>query len=113
MFDTTNVKTYNTMFAGCSSLTYLDLSSFDTSTSGLVFQKMFIQCTSLCSIVVGDKFTFGKAVTSKLTEGMFTGCTNLVGGRGTKFDPEYTDFTYACIDQPDRQGYFTSPVSLY
>ena len=39
---------------------------------------------------------------------VFKGCTALVGGQGTKYDAEHTDYTYAHIDGgTDNPGYFT------
>ena len=43
---------------------------------------------------------------------VFSGCTNLVGGKGTVYDEEHTDHTYARIDGgPEAPGYFTYKAS--
>ena len=40
---------------------------------------------------------------------MFYDCTNLVGGKGTKFNPEVRDKTRAKIDGgKENPGYFTA-----
>lgn len=39
---------------------------------------------------------------------MFQGCANLVGGKGTKYDYNHSDYTYAHIDGgTDNPGYFS------
>ena len=52
-FDTSNVTSMNSMFYGCSSLTSLDLSSFDTSNVTNMY-RMFDGCSSLKSISVSE-----------------------------------------------------------
>ena len=40
---------------------------------------------------------------------MFKNCTNLVGGKGTTYDANHVDKTYAHIDGgPSNPGYFTA-----
>ena len=62
------------MFAGCESLTALDLSSFDTS-KVKDMSWMFVGCESLTAL---DLFSFD---TAKVTDmyGMFEGCQSLTG----------------------------------
>ena len=70
------------MFNGCSSLTSLDLSSFNT-VNIMVYEGMFFQCSSLCTIYGGDWYHDGDIyLTSHYL--MFYGCNNLIGGKGTK-----------------------------
>ena len=38
---------------------------------------------------------------------IFEGCTNLVGGNGTKYNSSYVSKTYARIDTASTPGYFT------
>lgn len=103
-----NVADFYEMFYGCSSLTELDLSSFDTSKSRH-FTRTFSDCTNLKTIYVSDKWNTAQATDSA---NMFTGCTSLIGGAGFAFDPNYTDITYAKIDEGVLgAGYFTD-VSL-
>ena len=102
---TDNVKDINTMFYGCSSLTTIDLSGFKTD--NVTFMgRLFYECSSLTTIYAGDGWN-----TAKVTSGdnLFLGCTNLVGGAGTKFNASHKDYTYARIDGgSDNPGYFTA-----
>ena len=71
-FNTSNVTNMNWMFKDCSSLTSLDLSSFNTSNvTGM--NSMFYNCSSLTSL---DLSSFD---TSKVTDmwKMFYGCSSL------------------------------------
>ena len=80
-FKTDNVTDMSYMFEGCSSLTTIYASN-DWSTE---------------NVTVGND--------------MFSGCTNLVGGQGTAFDENHTDYTYARIDGGMAMpGYFTYKV---
>ena len=104
-FNTENVTDMGGMFLGCSGLTSLDLSGFKTDNVEYMIQ-MFRDCSSLTTIYSGDGWS-----TAKVQEGtdMFTGCTSLVGGAGTRYDESYTDYTYARIDGgSDNPGYFTA-----
>ena len=103
-FSTENLTTMHWMFFGCSELTSLDLSSFDTN-KVTDMTEMFNGCKKLSSIYVSNKWTNSAVTESRL---MFFGCTNLVGGNGTLYDYNSTDFTFAHIDGgADNPGYFT------
>lgn len=103
-FDTSNVETIEVMFLGDYSLKELDLSSFDTSKCKR-FGQMFRYCSNLKTIYVSEKFSLEKATS---TSQMFNGCTSLVGGAGTVFDPTFIDATAARIDGgSENPGYFT------
>lgn len=71
-FDTENITNMDYMFNGCSGLTSLDLSSFDTSQVTSMY-KMFSGCSGLTSL---DLSSFD---TSKVTrmDYMFQGCSGL------------------------------------
>ena len=104
-FKTDKVTDMAGMFMWCSGLTSLDLSGFKTDNVEYMIQ-MFRDCSSLTTIYSGDGWS-----TAKVQEGtdMFTGCTSLVGGAGTRYDESYTDYTYARIDGgSDNPGYFTA-----
>lgn len=103
-FKTNNVTTMTSMFDGCKALTSLDLSSFNTSNvEGMSW--MFDECTNLKTIYVSDGWSTANV---SETTNMFTNSTNLVGGRGTQYDPDHTEFEYAHIDGgPDNPGYLT------
>ena len=103
-FDTSNVTDMEVMFSNCQ-VTTLDLSSFDTS-NVISMAEMFKNSTKLKTIYTSNKFNTN-TVTSSID--MFYGCTNLVGGKGTKFDSTKIDKTYAKIDGgTTNPGYFTA-----
>ena len=103
-FNTDNVRGMWGMFAGCSGLTTLDLSGFKThNVTDMAW--MFTDCSSLKTIYAGNGWSM-----ANVTEGndIFTGCTSLVGGKGTAYDELHTDHTYARIDGgTSKPGYFT------
>ena len=103
-FNTSKVIYMNQMFKKCTGLTSLDLSSFNTS-QVIFMTYMFDGCTNLRTIYVGNGWSTA-AVTGS-TE-MFNYCYNLVGGKGTTYDANHIDKTYAHIDGgPSNPGYFT------
>ena len=92
------------MFYGCSSLTSLDVSSWNT---GIVtdMSHMFYNCGRLVSVYVGSGWNTDNVSSSG---NMFTLCKNLSGGKGTAFNDAYTDKAYARIDGGTANpGYFT------
>ena len=103
--NTSEVTEMFAMFAGCSSLTSLDLSSFNTSNvTDMV--GMFYDCSALSTIYVGNGWS-----TEKVTQSydMFTGCTSLEGGNGTTYSDEHVDAEYAHMDGGlSYPGYLTS-----
>ena len=108
-FDTSDVITMSYMFSRCNSLTTLDLGNFDTSNVKYM-TRMFEECGNLASIYAGSGWN-----TSSLTssQDMFYGCSNLVGGRGTKYDESHIDHNYAHIDGGTANpGYFTGEDAM-
>lgn len=104
-FDTRNIKLMEVVFAGDTALESLDLSSFDTCNC-VNMNRMFEICNNLKTIYVSDKFVTTNVYNSNQ---MFSGCTSLIGGAGTKFDPTFIDSTGARIDGgPSNPGYFTA-----
>ncbi len=131
-FNTTNVTETGAMFSSCSSLTSLDLSNFNTSNmtnvssmfaystslktldlSGFRFNSatflnirfMFRECIALQTIYVDENWTLPSSINGS---SMFEGCTSLVGGAGTIYSADHTDYTYAHIDGGTANpGYFT------
>ena len=102
-FDTSNVWDMDNMFAGCKSLTQLDINNFNTS-KVTIMHAMFLGCESLKTIYVGTGWNISRVRNSKY---MFENCTNLVGGKGTKYDSEFVDVARAKIDGcKDEPGYF-------
>ncbi len=103
-FNTANVTEINGMFDGCSSLTTLDLSGFNTG-NVTSMGNMFRGCSSLRTIYAGADWS-----TAMVGDGntVFENCTALVGGAGTPYDANHTDYTYAHIDGgSSNPGYFT------
>nr|WP_278245050.1 BspA family leucine-rich repeat surface protein [Ruminococcus flavefaciens] len=109
-FDTSNIVSFSQMFDGCSKLKIINLSSFDTS-SLTDTRYMFRNCSALERITVSDKWVNNDRFLSD--GGMFTGCTSLVGGNGTAFDPSITNSSYARIDMPGTPGYFRKKCCYY
>lgn len=92
------------MFSGCSSLTSLDLSSFNMKividTSG-----MFASCSNLKTIYVNkEKWNLDNV---KYSSNMFRDTNSLIGSNGTKYDSNYIDKEYAKIDGNNGKGYLT------
>ena len=105
-FNTQSAQNMWSMFVGCQKLTSLDLSNFNTE-NVTAMQGMFENSSNIRTIYVGDGWS-----TANVSEGhdMFIGCTSLVGGKGTHYDADHIDYTYARIDGgPNSQmpGYFT------
>ena len=102
-FNTTNVTNMGGMFAGCFGLTSLDISIFNT-VNVLDMTKMFEECSAITTIYANDNWSNVNVMSG---DGMFIGCTKLIGGNGTAYDASHTDYTYARIDKPGEPGYFT------
>ena len=103
-FDTSKVIVMSNMFSG-SQATTLDVSSFDTS-SVTDMRYMFYNSANLKTIYVSSKFNTDVVTSSN---DMFSNCTNLIGGAGTKYDSTKVDKTYARIDGgTSSPGYFTA-----
>lgn len=105
-FDTSNVTDMSCMFSSCEKLTSLNLSSFNTS-KVIRMNEMFYDCKNLKTIYAGTSFN-----TNSLREeprDMFNNCLNLVGEKGTKYNPIVVkNRTRAKIDGgKDNPGYFT------
>ena len=86
-FDTSNVTSFDFMFDGCSNLTELYISSFDTSSAVSMFQ-MFCNCSNLTKLDVSN---FDTSSVDYLTS-MFNGCSNLEGVDVSNFDTSNTRF---------------------
>ncbi len=130
-FDTSNVTGMTEMFSKMESLEYLDISGFNTPKLIYIF-GMFEYDYNLVEINFGEfdvsnvkdmhnlfylNYKLQKIYvsrdwdTSSATSvySIFSGCDNLVGGAGTKYNSSNDKRTYARIDDPDngRPGYFT------
>jgi surface protein len=103
-WDTSSCVNYDRMFFWCSELKMLDMSSWN-SENVKDTGSMFFNCGSLTTLYASERWS-----TASLTysEGMFTGCSQLVGGNGTAFaTARVTDGSYAQIDTPETPGYLT------
>ena len=110
-FNTSKVTYMSNMFYGCNTLELLDLSSFNTSIVENM-NMMFYGCKALKTILVGDDWDVNNVQesTNMFNGELNHGCENLIGGKGTKYDEDHIDATYAIIDGKDgKPGYLTSP----
>ncbi|MBQ9213339.1 MAG: BspA family leucine-rich repeat surface protein [Bacteroidales bacterium] len=106
--NTENVTSMSEMFTDCQSLTTLDVSNFNTE-KVTNMSSMFGYCYNLKTIYVGDKWTT-KNVTE--SEDMFKYSNNLYGGKGTAYNADFIDATYAHIDGGAvAPGYFTLKIN--
>ena len=104
-FNTANVTDMEGMFYYCSSLKSLDLCAFNTSKLEDT-KQMFAYCSSLETIYCNDDWSKSTILTSSVA--MFEACDALEGGKGTKFDFQSADKTYARPDGGSANpGYFT------
>ena len=107
-FNTSNVIATIQMFLGCSSLETLDLSSFNTGKVSNM-SEMFRGCSSLKTIYVGSEWSTSGIKSDGYGSGVFSDCTNLVGGAGTTYNYNHVDYTYAHIDGgSSNPGYLTA-----
>ena len=109
-FDTHSVSDMSGMFACCRHLTSIDISSFNIQ-NVTDMSIMFNECDALSSIYCNDDWSANE--NNFDSGGMFSCCTQLVGGAGTTFDWEHTDATYARPDSPETPGYFTMKEEAY
>jgi len=75
---------------------------------------MFAGCEKLKCIYVSENWTT-EGISANMSidnTNLFTNCTSLAGGKGTKYDENHTDYTYAHIDGGiDNPGYLTYKAS--
>ena len=80
-FDTRQVTIMSAMFVGCSKLKNLDLSSFDTRRV-TVMNSLFVGCSGLTSLDISNFDTRARTSMS----GMFNGCSRLINLDLSHFD---------------------------
>lgn len=107
-FNTSSLENMDGMFNGCRSLTSLDLSSFDTQ-NVTNMDHLFFNCNSLETIYAGNKWDTSN-VNQAFSRDLFSGCSSLVGGKGTAHEWYYDDqIGFARIDGgKEAPGYFTA-----
>lgn len=102
--NTENVTKTGFMFGGCGKLTELNLGNFNTK-KVTDMSGMFSNCVSLATIYVGDHWNTAKVESSYF---MFSNCKEIVGGKGTKYDANNVEHSFARIDGgKSSPGYFT------
>ena len=99
------------MFYDCKKITTLDVSSFNTE-NVTTMSSMFYNCLDLTTIYAAVGANWNKA--GLTSTDMFSGCSNLVGGKGTPCDGT-NDITAARakVDGGSgNEGYFTEPYAV-
>lgn len=92
---------------GCASLETLDLSNFDTR-NVTNMSSMFYKDTNLTTVKVGPLWSTEKLSPETGISSVFTNCYNIIGGRGTTYDPDHIQADYTHIDGgPANPGYLT------
>ena len=101
-FNTEKVTNMNRMFYNCSKLTSLDVTNFNTE-NVTNMSYMFSSCSALTTIYASDEF-----VTTNVETGsnMFFNCIKLKGFIDNKNNSDKTDHTFANY----KTGYFTKLV---
>ena len=103
-FNTSNVTDMKRMFYRSKVLTVLDLSNFNTS-NVTNMKEMFSLSPMLTTIYVSKEWSTEKV---EKGENVFDGCNSIVGGGGTIYDANHTDYSYAHIDGgASNPGYLT------
>ena len=98
-FNTANVTDMSSMFEGCTAIALLDLTSFNTA-NVTNMSRMFADCSSLATIYVGDNFTMTNDCNG---ENMFEDCPQLPNYDSTKTGKEMATFA----------GYFTKKLIMW
>ena len=102
-FNTSKVTDMQGMFTSCHSLTSIEVSTFDMS-NVTDMRTMFMDCPALKTVYCSNDWSTSTAQSGY----MFYGCKSLVGGKGTVFDSNVINATYARPDGgTSAPGYFT------
>ncbi len=102
--NTEDLEYMNSMFQFCDNLKSVDLSGFNTA-KVTDMTRVFWGCENLESVFVGEGWTTSAV---KKSSGMFQDCFKLYGGKGTAYNQDKTDASYAIIDGgKGTSGYFT------
>lgn len=103
-FNTAKVTNMSGMFANCYGLKRLNLKNFNTA-KVTNMASMFDYCRSLVTIYAGDSWSTSAVTSSDL---MFRQCTSIKGGKGTTYDANHLDKTYARFDGgKSKPGYLS------
>ena len=110
--NTAVVESMGCMFRDCSSLKVLDLTSFNIDNLKTAY-TMFYGCSSLTTIFCNQDWSLNTELVAKSGLYVFTSCTNLVGGKGTKNNNPEVGFAYARPDGgPNSPGLFTMKEAM-
>ena len=94
----------NYAFANCTNLINVDLSSLQATIFYL--QNSFDGCSKLASVLVSDNFSLDDAYDD---DTYFDGCVEIIGGKGTRFNPAAIKKDMAVIDGGESSpGYLTT-----
>ena len=100
-----NLENAESMFEGCTNLQTIDFGNINFSHLTNT-RYMFKGCTNLRTIKIGSQTVNLSQIADSVE--MFTGCENLIGGGGYKFNENFTDGTFARVDCGSiLPGYFT------
>ena len=104
-FVTNKVTKMYEMFSRCEKIASLDISSFDIS-SVTNANDMFASCHELVTIKTSPTLDFSSVGSGN---DMFKYCFKIKGGKGTTYDENHVDKSYAHVDGgTSNPGYFTS-----
>ena len=102
--NTSKLEYMDQMFQFCTNLKSVDFSGFNTA-KVTNMSRLFLGCENLAYVLVGENWNTTSVTKSA---GMFEDCKNLHGSKGTAYNADYTDATYARIDGgTETPGYLT------
>lgn len=101
--NTEDLEYMDEMFQFCDNLKSVDLSGFNTA-KVTDMTRLFWGCGNLEYVIAGEGWNTSAL---KKSTGMFEDCFKIHGGKGTAYNADYTDATYARTDGADTPGYFT------
>ena len=102
--NTEELEYMDEMFQFCINLKYVDFTGFNTS-KVTNMTRVFWGCENLAYVLVDENWNTTSVTKSA---GMFEDCFKLYGGKGTAYNADHTDVTYARIDGgTETPGYFT------
>jgi len=116
-FNTISATSFEGMFARMYTIEELDMSSFKTNnlttiknmfslsvSDGYTHESLMNTVAKMSKIYVSNNWDISKVA---ITDTVFAGAQNLVGGNGTIFDSTKVTAAYAVIDTATTPGYFT------
>ncbi|MBR2887477.1 MAG: bacterial Ig-like domain-containing protein, partial [Bacteroidales bacterium] len=102
--NTSKLEYMDQLFQFCTNLKSVDFSGFNTA-KVTDMTRLFWGCENLAYVLVGENWNTTSVTKSA---GMFEDCSKLYGGKGTAYNADITDVTYARIDGgTETPGYLT------